>query len=129
MATSATCEKLPTDDFAGRIKRCSMAAKSQREPFLGPTTPKELDFDISIPVSAPVTAVGRVTRGQRPKVLRTVYHGPYEGLGEAWHMFGRWAQANGYKVASDLYECYVVGPESSPNPADWRTELSRPVIE
>ena len=95
------------------------------------TTPTEFDFDICIPVSAPVAAVGRVTPGQRPalKVLRTVYHGPYEGLGEAWHMFGRWAQANGYKVASDLYECYVVGPESSPNPADWRTELSRPVIE
>jgi effector-binding domain-containing protein len=94
-------------------------------------TPEAFDFDICIPVSAPVTAVGRVTPGRRPalKVLRTVYHGPYEGLGEAWHMFGQWMKANGYKSATDLYECYVTGPESSSNPADWRTELSRPVIE
>jgi hypothetical protein len=31
--------------------------------------------------------------------------------------------------AGDLYECYVVGPESTPDPANWRTELSRPVTE
>ena len=36
---------------------------------------------------------------------------------------------NGYKTAGDLYECYVVGPESSHDSAHWRTELSWPVIE
>jgi effector-binding domain-containing protein len=94
-------------------------------------TPEAFDFDICVPVSAPVTAVGRVKPGQRPavKVVRTVYHGPYEGLGGAWHEFAGWVEANGYKTAGDLYECYVVGPESTPDPAGWRTELSRPVIE
>ena len=114
------------------------AAKAQG---IGPTgpwfahhlkmTPESFDFDICVPVSAPVTAVGRVKPWMRPvlKVVRTVYHGPYEGLGDAWHEFGEWIEANGYKTAGDLYECYLVGPESSSNPADWRTELSRPVIE
>ena len=84
-----------------------------------------------MPVSAPVTAVSRVKPGQRPvlKVVRTGYHGPYEGLGGAWHEFVGWMHANGYKTAGDLFECFVVGPESSPDPANWRTELSRPVIE
>ena len=93
-------------------------------------TPEAFDFDICVPVTAPATAVGRVEPGQRPalKVVRTVYHGPYEGLGGAWHEFEAWTKANGYATASDLYECYLVGPESSPDPADWRTELSRPVI-
>jgi effector-binding domain-containing protein len=92
-------------------------------------TPEAFDFDICVPVSAPVTAVGRVKPGQRPavKVVRTVYHGPYEGLGGAWREFAGWMEANGYKTAGDLYECYVVGPESTPDPANWRTELSRPV--
>ena len=27
----------------------------------------------------------------------------------------------------DLWECYTVGPESSPDSADWRTELNRPL--
>ena len=94
-------------------------------------TPEAFDFDICVPVSSPVTAVGRVKPGQRPalKMVRTVYHGPYEGLGDAWHEFADWTKANGHKTAGDLYECYVVGPESSPDPANWRTELSRPVTK
>ena len=37
------------------------------------------DFEISVPVSAPVVAAGRVSPSQWPamKVARTVYHGPY----------------------------------------------------
>ena len=109
---------------------------------IGPTGPwfahhlkmssEAYDFDICVPVSAPpVTAVGRVKLWQRPalKVVRTVYLVPYEGLAEAWHEFGVWIDANGYKTANDLYECYLVGPESSPNPVDWRTELSRSLVE
>jgi effector-binding domain-containing protein len=94
-------------------------------------TPDAFDFDICVPVSSPVSAVGRVTPWQRPalKVVLTVYHGPYEGLSGAWQEFSNWTEANGYKTAGDLYECYMVGPESSPDSANWRTELSRPVIE
>jgi effector-binding domain-containing protein len=93
-------------------------------------TPETFDFEICVPVSAPVTAVGRVKAGQRPKlkVVRTIYRGPYEGLGDAWHEFTRWIEANGHKTAADLYECYLAGPESGPDSANWRTELSRPVI-
>jgi effector-binding domain-containing protein len=89
------------------------------------------DFEICVPVSASVTAVGRVKSWQRPaiKLARTVYHGPYEGLGDAWHDFRTWMEANGHKAAEDLYECYLVGPEASPEPSDWRTELSRPLVE
>ena len=39
-----------------------------------------------------------------------------------------WTEANGYKTAGDLYERYSVGPETSPDPANWRTELSRALI-
>ena len=33
-----------------------------------------------------------------------------------------------FAPAADLWEWYVVGPHRSPNPADWRTELNRPLI-
>jgi effector-binding domain-containing protein len=48
--------------------------------------PDTVDFEIGVPVGAAVTAAGRVTPGQLPaaRVGRTVYHGPYEGLGRAW---------------------------------------------
>jgi effector-binding domain-containing protein len=56
-----------------------------------------------------------------------VYHGGYEGLGDAWGEFGTWIEANGYTPAADLWECYLAGPESNPDPANWRTELNRPI--
>ena len=89
------------------------------------------DFEISVPVSAPVAAAGRVQPGEWPamKVARTIYHGPYEGLGEAWGEFIDWIEAHGHTPAPDLWERYLAGPESSPDPAKWRTELNRPLLE
>jgi effector-binding domain-containing protein len=91
--------------------------------------PDIFDFEISVPVTAPVTAVGRVRPGQLPaaKVARTVYHGGYEGLGAAWGEFDAWIEAEGHTPGSDLWECYVAGPETNPDPATWRTELNRPL--
>ena len=61
-------------------------------------------------------------------VARAVYHGPYEGLAAAWAEFCAWVEAGGHTPAEDLWERYVVGPESSPDPAVWRTELNRPLV-
>ena len=92
--------------------------------------PAIFDFEIGVPVTAPVSAAGRVKPGQLPAatVARTLYRGPYEELGSAWGEFCAWIAAEGHTPAPDLWECYVVGPESSPDPAAWRTELNRPLI-
>lgn len=91
--------------------------------------PEIFDFEIGVPVTAPVAPAGRVVPGQLPAttVARTVYHGPYEGLGPAWGEFMAWIEEKGHKQAPDLWECYVLGPESNPDPAAWRTELNRPL--
>jgi effector-binding domain-containing protein len=91
--------------------------------------PKTFDFEICVPVPSPVSAVGRVKPGKLParRVARTVYHGSYEGLGEAWAELNRWIEAQGLEAAPDLWECYLAGPESSPDPAAWQTELTRPL--
>jgi effector-binding domain-containing protein len=92
--------------------------------------PSIFDFEVGVPVAKPVTPAGRVKPGELPAttVARTVYCGGYEGLGAAWGEFGKWIAANGHTPALDLWECYVAGPESSPDPATWRTELNRPLI-
>jgi effector-binding domain-containing protein len=92
--------------------------------------PANFDFEVGVPVAAPVVAAGRVKPGAWPaaKVARTVYHGPYEDLGAAWGEFDAWIAANGHAPAGDLWECYVAGPESSSDPTNWRTELYRPLI-
>ena len=91
--------------------------------------PDMFDFELGVEVTAPVAAAGRVKPGQLPaaKVARTVYHGPYDGLPGAWGEFVTWMKANGHEQAEDLWEVYQVGPQSSPDPGDWRTELNRPL--
>ncbi len=92
-------------------------------------TPEQFDFELGVPVSAPVKPAGRVRPGQLPAttVARTIYHGGYEGLAGAWGEVHAWIAAQGRTPAADLWECYVQGPESGPNPATWRTELTRPL--
>lgn len=90
--------------------------------------PDTFDFDICVPVSQPVSPVGRVHAGEVSAltVVRTIYQGAYEGLAGAWSELHTWAAAEGHLLREDLFEHYLAGPESSPDPANWRTELMRP---
>jgi effector-binding domain-containing protein len=85
------------------------------------------DFELGVKVAKPIKATARVTPGELPaaKVARTVYTGPYEGLPAAWGEFTTWIKGNGHEEAGDLWELYSVGPQSTPDPAGWRTELNR----
>lgn len=89
------------------------------------------DFEISVPVATPVQATGRVRPSEWPALTmaRTVYHGPYEGLADAWPEFIDWIATQGHATTEELWECYSVGPRSSPDPKTWRTELSRTIVE
>jgi effector-binding domain-containing protein len=92
-------------------------------------SPDIFDFELGVQVSSPVKATGRVKPGELPaaKIARTVYRGAYEGLPAAWGAFVAWMKANGHEQADDLWEVYSVGPQSTPDPAGWRTELNRPL--
>ncbi len=92
-------------------------------------TPETFDFELGIKVSSPVKDNGRIRRGALPavRVARTTYSGPYDGLPHAWGEFTAWMDARGLEPAEDLWELYSVGPQSSPDPASWRTELNRPL--
>ena len=93
--------------------------------------PATFDFEVGVPVSAPVTPAGRVASSYLPatRVARTVYRGGYEGLGAAWGELDAWVKREGLKPAGDLWEVYAAGPESGSEPSGWRTELNRPLAE
>jgi effector-binding domain-containing protein len=91
--------------------------------------PETFDFELGVPVTAPVKATGRVTIGELPAatVARAVFRGDYEGLGAAWDKFDAWIAAHGHTPGPELWERYITGPESSLDPSKWRTELNRPL--
>lgn len=92
--------------------------------------PDVFDFEICVPVRAEVQAVGRVVPGMLAPatVARTEYHGRYEDLAEAWAEFRAWVVENGHTPAEGLWEVYLVGPEVSDDPAQWRTQLNLPLV-
>ena len=91
--------------------------------------PEIFDFEICLPVASPVEPTKRVRAGRlaEANVARSVYQGPYEGLGAAWAELMSWIAANGLKAREDLWERYIAGPEENPDPASFRTELNRPL--
>jgi effector-binding domain-containing protein len=91
--------------------------------------PEIYDFEIGVPIAAPVAPVGRVVAGELPAatVAQTVYHGGYEGLGGGWGELDAWLAAEGHTTSPTFWERYIAGPESGAEPADWRTELNRPL--
>jgi effector-binding domain-containing protein len=92
--------------------------------------PGTFDFETGFPVSQPIEPSGRMENGELPArtVARTVYHGDFSGLGDAWGEFDEWVATQGHAPAEELWEVYLVGPETSPKPEDWRTELDRPLV-
>jgi len=91
--------------------------------------PATFDFEVGLPVAAPITPTGRVIASVRPacRIMRTIYRGPYEGLGPAWGEFNRLVKEQGHTIGGTMWESYLKGPESSPDPAKWETELNRPI--
>jgi effector-binding domain-containing protein len=89
------------------------------------------DFEICFPVAQSIAPSGQVVPGTWPSmtVARTVFQGNYSGLPEAWGEFHAWLDANAHKTADDLWEVYLVNPHANPNPAEWRTELNRQIID
>jgi len=87
------------------------------------------DFEVGFPVSRPITPAGRVKMSRLPegKVVRTLYRGGYEGLGAAWGEFMAWIEGEGFETQGSLWESYLSGPESGPDPNLWCTELNRPL--
>ena len=93
------------------------------------------DVEVGFPIGAALRASGRVKTSVLPaaRVVRAIYRGPYEGLFSAWDEFGK-------RLAHDklvdpavlapiktLWERYLVGPETSSDPSQWRTELNLPL--
>jgi effector-binding domain-containing protein len=93
--------------------------------------PEVFDFEIGIPVASEVAPSGRVLSSLMPakKVARTIYQGPYEGLGPAWREFDAWVANSGHTAADDRFERYLQGPESGSDAVTFRTELSRQLAD
>ena len=91
--------------------------------------PGRFDFELGFIVDATVMATGRVRASQLPatKVARTIYTGPYEGLHDAWGQLNTWTDSQSLKRAEELWEHYVVGPQTTTNPTEIQDRAQSPI--
>jgi effector-binding domain-containing protein len=135
IAITVARDKIQTVMAPG-LQELAAALKAQGIPPTGPWFTHHLrrpadtfDFEICFPVATTVTAAGRMKPAQRPAITaaQTIYRGPYEGLASAWGEFMDWIIANGHTRTPDLWERYLLGPESGDDPTSWQTELTQPL--
>lgn len=102
--------------------------------YLDPMLPGHpMNVDIGVPI-VPGTGhvdldegVRLVGRHSRP-TARTVHHGDYAGINAAYQALEEWLLGHGYRSAGPPIETYLVGPNTTPDPAGYRTEVSIPVV-
>ncbi len=89
------------------------------------------DFEACVPIGTRIEDAARVQSKiwAAMTVAKAEHRGGYEGLSGAWGEFAAWTERQGLRMAPDLWEVYRIGPESSDNPEDWRTELNWQVLE
>lgn len=117
------------------LAELTSALRSQGIPPTGPWFTHHLrrptdtfDYRICFPVEEDLKPEGRIEMGSLDPtmVVRTIYTGNYTGLPAAWGEFVAWTEANHLNTREDLWERYLLGPESAP-PDQWRTEMNRPL--
>ncbi len=92
-------------------------------------TVEDVDVEVAVPVAEPAQAERRVAAGVLPGglVAYTLHVGPYEEIGGAYRALAEWTQSHGHEMAGPPRECYLTDPASTPNPAEYRTEVIWPV--
>ena len=89
----------------------------------------DIDVEVAVPVSEPVEGTGRVVGGTLAggTVAFTLHVGPFDEVGNAYTALADWAQTHGHEMAGPPRECYLTDPATTPNPAEYRTEIIWPI--
>lgn len=85
--------------------------------------------EAGVPVLDPVAACGRIAGGRLPGGLVAVarHKGPYQSLPRAVAALERWLGQAGRQVAGAPWQYLWIGPDESPDPALWQTQLIWPL--
>jgi effector-binding domain-containing protein len=85
-----------------------------------------VDLEVGFVTQGTVEPAGDVAAGALPggRVARTVHHGSFDGLGDAWARLYEWISAQGLTPDADFWEVYLTEPSPDMDPADLRTELN-----
>lgn len=115
-------------EVAAVVERQGLTPQGAFGRYLAP--PGEMiELEVGFAVDAEVQPDGDVVASTLPggRVARLVYHGAYDGLGEAWGGFLAWVGDQGLTPSGPMWEVYVTEPTPETDPATLQTDLFVPV--
>jgi effector-binding domain-containing protein len=95
-----------------------------------PRMPSEtVEVVVGFPVSGAATADGEVVPFELPggRAVTAVHVGPYDRLEQTYQELTEWAASEGLQLAEHMWETYLSDPSAEPDPATWRTAITRPL--
>jgi effector-binding domain-containing protein len=92
-------------------------------------TVERVDMEVVVPISEPAHDRGRVKAGTLPggRVAYALHQGPFDEIAGAYRALADWVQSHGHELAGPPRECYLVSPNETRNPAEYRTEIVWPI--
>jgi effector-binding domain-containing protein len=84
--------------------------------------------EAGFPVAVPIIGDGYIVASTLPHgpVAIAVHSGGYDTLGETYRVVTDWLGLHGYAERGPMWEVYLTGPGSHPDPDTWRTEVVVP---
>lgn len=88
-----------------------------------------VDVEAGFPVVAVVPGDGVVEAGALPggRTVQADHIGSYDTLAQTYDAIESWMRTHRLTPGEEMWELYVVGPESDTDPAAWRTRVVWPV--
>ncbi|HSP75855.1 MAG TPA: GyrI-like domain-containing protein [Cryobacterium sp.] len=88
-----------------------------------------VDITAGFPVAQPVTPTPGVVIETLPggPAIEAIHTGPYDTLTETYAELTTWVAEQKLNLSPDMWEEYVVGPDTEPDPAKWQTRIVFPL--
>ena len=94
-----------------------------------PQGDQPIDMEVGVPVSSEASPLHDMSTHMLPgvTVAATVYKGPYDEIGPAYDEVMNWVASHGYQPSGAPREAYLNSPDEVKSPAEYLTEVVRPV--
>jgi len=141
MTVAALRDVIPTYADEGRLWQrlqpalADAGARPARDGSVGATfhdegyQERDVDVEIWMEVAEPFTEAGGVRCVAVPErdVVSATFTGPYEQVSAVTAALGAWIAEHDLAMDGPMFDIYVVGPGTEPDPARWVTRVCQPV--
>jgi effector-binding domain-containing protein len=88
-----------------------------------------IDITAGFPISQPITPANGTVVATLPggPAIETIHTGTYDSMAGTYNELMAWMDEQHIKVPEDMWEEYLVGPDTEADPAKWQTRIVVPL--